>query len=336
MEAQLRSLRLQLAALWAGALRIDPGAYEQRVESLCAELMPLLEQVGQLCSLLMDQCDSWRTRGLERGLAMEVSVLSDVCFMAMSEAATKRRELSALRPELNPLRSLAVCASVLRSVCKALVSVDSQLSRALGEPTAIDMSARLQQSLEIRVAYSILRRTAEATGAPSEGELRMRLKAIELRIQLLSEKELFLRLRLEDRLELRSLQRRLLGWLDGVPDTTSGRRLFQDALGFAQLLTQVNLRQELRDHDTAIVHDMLAQLEGSSATQLTDAQWCSLRPLLGLNDRLDDMLRMDQRDRAPCLQLLRGLADSLRPSRTYELLLSNDDSDVGHHQLLDW
>jgi hypothetical protein len=95
-------------------------------------------------------------------------------------------------------------------------------------------------------------------------------------------------------------------------------RLWQDAVGFTQLLSQVNLRQELREHDAAIVAVCLATLRQSSEQTLSTDFADAMRPLLGLSDGLDELLRFNVRERAAYLPMLSALDAGLRqhdPSR---------------------
>lgn len=324
-RAKLGLIREQLGALWAQVGALEPHAAlldnTQRMQSLRAGLVRALGEIESLGARLMEQCESrvLRLTFGDRRAVRELELVGDVCFMATTETRTKRHALSELSGTDDRARLLSVCSSAFRRARKALISVDGQLSRALGEPQVIDTSSRLQESLEIRVAYSILRRTAEGSAAPADEQLRTRLRAIELRIQLLSEKELFGRLRIDDRLELCALQRRLLDWLSDASDVKAGMRLYQDALGFTQLLAQVNLRQEVRLHDAALIDVALTRIEGCREPRIDEATWSMLRPLLGLHDALDDLIRLDQRERVLCLPVLRGLSDAMTPSRTFTL-----------------
>lgn len=315
----------RLHALLTRLSTIDPFAYERGGEQPVRELRKLLQQalgeLEQLASQLVELCDALdpsaaESDGGERApVASDFGRLSDVCFIAVADTRAKQRDLIRSSFETDSLRVLSVCGSSLRRLRKALASMEAQLSRSLGLRSLVTASNTLEDSLEIRKAYSILRKTAEAAGAPAEGELRARIRAIDLRIEMLSEKSFYPRLRLDDRLQLISLQGRLRRALQSAEDPREELRLWQDAVGFTQLLSQVNLRQELREHDAGIVAAALATLERSAEPTVAAAVTESLRPLLGLHDGLDELLRFGLRERDGYLAILSVLHAGLSQHR---------------------
>jgi hypothetical protein len=312
--------RSRVQALWARLSTIDPYAYERGGEQPVRELRKLLQQslleTEAFATQLMEKCDLLIETDADASTATLVSnhvtQLADVCFIAIAESRAKQRDLIRISFEADPLKVLSVCGSSLRRLRKALAGLELQLARSLGQRCAIDGESTLRDSLEIRKAYSILRKTAEAGGPPSEAEVQARLRAFELRVQLLSEKDIYLRLRLDDRLQLSSLRQRLQAALSGPHDPVAALRLWQDAVGFTQLLAQVNLRQELRDHDATIVDAALKELRQSDEPIASSTFTASLRPLLGLSDELDELLRFDVRERAPYQAVLVALDAGFR------------------------
>jgi hypothetical protein len=103
-------------------------------------------------------------------------------------------------------------------------------------------------------------------------------------------------LRVRDRLQLRDLQRRVLEWLRTDRDTTAGMRVWQDLVGFLEMLAQVNRRQELVDHDTRAVCEAAAKLVGVSHTDLVPAETMALLTSLeGIDEDVDALLASDER-----------------------------------------
>ncbi|HEX6245286.1 MAG TPA: hypothetical protein VFZ61_30400, partial [Polyangiales bacterium] len=309
---------------WRELQAIDPRTHEHlepgAVRGLQHQLDRSLAEIVALAAQLMERCDRQLEAEARSGAAATqcgpaLLALSDVCFMAMAEANGKRGELSRDSQSTDALQSLYIAASALRRARKILTTIDAQVARALGTTPAIDGSARLHESLEIRKQYSILRRSAEAESTPSASELRRRLRVVEMRIGMLATREIYANLRLDDRIELSALRQRIGHWLELPQDVGQGRRLWEDVVGFTHVLTQVNLRQELRAHDTRVVRgalDLLNQ-ESGGATVNTEL-WESMRGLLGLHDALDDALRRDDRDWDRCRALLHALAEQLGTS----------------------
>lgn len=318
-EAELREAKQHVMTRWEQLAEIDPRAFERAESDGAQRFRALIDhqlaQIADFARELMSRCDAQleaHVGGVDAEARTALRALADVSFMALSETNAKRDELSRSVRLLTPLQALSSCGSALRRGRKALVSLDAALSRVLGTGPLIDGRARLAESLEIRRQYSVLRRATEADRPPTRGELGPRLKLFELRIALLREKAVYDQLRLDDRVELRVLQQRLSTWLSGNQDDTEGLRLWQDAVGFTQLLYQVNLRQELREHDALLVAEALALMAIDEHPTLSDAAWNVLKPLLGLHDTLDDLLRRNERDRAQCLAVLHVLSAGLR------------------------
>lgn len=325
-DADLASAVHEVGRLWASLAAIEPRNHESDETPALTHFRELIDRVlsetAEFASELMLHCER-RAEDLSGARAQTLSSLSDTCFMAASETNSKRAELDRAYRHGSPLRTLSACGSALRRARKVLIGVDAELARLLDVRPSIDGTAHLAESLEIRKQYSLLRRTAEADGTPAPDELPRRLRAVELRIGLLCGRDVHDKLRVDDRVELHVLRERLIKWLEGCVDAngsarerdhdlTEGTRLWQDVVGFTHLLYQVNLRQELREHDAAIVHSALLRFERDGDSAMDDALWTSLMPLLGLLDPLDDLLRRNERCPSQCLGLLRVLNESLR------------------------
>jgi hypothetical protein len=224
----METARDRLQTLLARLSGIDPYVYERTGDQPIRELRKLLQQVlgetEQLGTHLMERCDAVSVSPGDTDdrdavpIANELSRLSDVCFMAVADTRTKQRDLIRSSFDTDSMRVLSACGSSLRRLRKALSSIELQLSRSLGVRSGLTSVTTLEDSLEIRKAYSILRKTAEADGPPGPTQVLGRLRAIDLRITLLSEKTIYLRLRLEDRLQLAGLQERLRSALASAAD----------------------------------------------------------------------------------------------------------------------
>ena len=99
-------------------------------------------------------------------------------------------------------------------------------------------------------------------------------------------------MRIDDRLAIRKLQKRILAWLDHEPPKEEeGRRLWQDLVSFARLLSKVNEREELRQHDRKLLLFFDNQFQAARLPDaLTTAQRTELENLVGLDDELDEIL----------------------------------------------
>lgn len=182
----------------------------------------------------------------------------------------------------------------LRQAGKALIALESAICEYEGLPARDRRWVDLKDSLETRRLYGQFRRAILRGGEEGDGELATRLRNAATRIAILRNLELYPFLRIDDRLTIRRLQKRIAAWLAGEGDAgrEAGQRLWQDLVSFARLLTKVNDREELREHDrqvAAAVHRMLFTPE-RPVKRLTEGQLKELERLVGRDDELDELI----------------------------------------------
>lgn len=221
--------------------------------------------------------------------------VADLGFMASIELKQKLARVSQLRPTDDPWRLLAVLGSAGRRVRKSLTAVATVLSAFEGIETPLNFASELASSLEVRRVYARLRESIAEGREPDEDELHARLRGVGTQIAILVGREIYPELRVDDRMELRRLQQRILAWLrtpGGDPERqTEGRRLWQDLSGFARVLAQVSHRQELLEHDAHVVAIAHGALFGGAGRQyVPDRLFERLRALRGLDDDVDRLL----------------------------------------------
>lgn len=204
----------------------------------------------------------------------------------------------ALASALEHKRVWAVAAhadSALRRVGKALIAIESAICEYEGLPARDRRWLDLKDSLETRRLYGQFRRALLRRGDPdSPEELTARLRSAATRIAILRNLETYPFLRIDDRLTIRKLQKRIVAWLRGGGDSDeeSGQRLLQDLVAFARLLTKVNDREELREHDRQVataVHRMLFDSKRPTG-RLHASQLKELERLVGRDDELDQLI----------------------------------------------
>ncbi|MEL7059321.1 MAG: hypothetical protein AAGN46_04750 [Acidobacteriota bacterium] len=182
----------------------------------------------------------------------------------------------------------------LRRVGKSLISIESAVRDFEGLPPVERRWSDLADSLEIRRLYGQFRRSILRGEETLDGEsLQRRLRAASNRIAILRDLKIYPFLRIYDRVPIRRLQKRILAWLErspADPETESeGRRLWSDLRSFAELLRQINNREELREHDRRTVNRIYRLLfePASPPERPLPAHVEDLEKLLGRDDELD-------------------------------------------------
>ena len=204
----------------------------------------------------------------------------------------------------------------LRRAGKGLIMLESTVREYEGlEPVERSWS-KLHDSLEIRRLYCQFRRGILRQGAPGDLDaLTTTLRRAAHRIAILRDRRIYPLMRISDRLPIRRLQKRILTWLKAEPTTDreeQGRRLWGDLVSFAELLIQVNHREELREHDRQVVREWLDTHfpEPASDDRVSRPEThpsplerpaerdhlADLEPLIGCSEELDELLlRPDRR-----------------------------------------
>ncbi|MEM8964502.1 MAG: hypothetical protein AAGD38_23650, partial [Acidobacteriota bacterium] len=145
----------------------------------------------------------------------------------------------------------------------------------------------VEVSLEIRRLYRGLR---QEIAARPDSTLEERLRPVLYRLVAFREQRVYPFLRVDDRVYLRQLVRRILEWLNSDhQDPEEGKRLWEDLTSFTRILAQVSYRQELREHDRELVAKVHHALFGSRPALSRVPDWCftDMEALLGLDDDLD-------------------------------------------------
>ncbi|RMH20496.1 MAG: hypothetical protein D6696_08020 [Acidobacteria bacterium] len=242
--------------------------------------------------------------------------IEDLAFFARAELREALDVLVRSMTANNVLMTASHCESGLRRARRALVSVEA----ALYTYEELEVPARdwvdVEVSLQIRKLYRNLRQDIVARPFDGEGVQEDLVRAVLYRLVAFRELRIYPYLRVDDRVFLRDLLRRMLDWLNSKGrDVDEARSLWQDLTGFAQILAQVSYRQELREHDYQLVAQAYHQLFGKD--QIPDAVprplLDELDALLGLDDELDRLILEPSAHsvsawRAP----LRRLLDDLR------------------------
>jgi hypothetical protein len=239
--------------------------------------------------------------------------VADVAFFGATELRSKRVRLEHLRADMDGWDVVAECGSGVRRVVKSLSALEAALCEAERLPRQLGYASELSNSLEVRRQYTRLRAVVASGGEVDACSLVRHLRKAGTAIAMLIGRDIYPELRVHDRRRIRELQARILDWLRaegrGEASVQDGLRLWQDLVGFAGLLAQVSRRQELVEHDTAVIDAALGRLCQGAA--LDEALRARLSALRGLDDELDAWLTEGSGD----FGLLGRMLERLRQAR---------------------
>jgi hypothetical protein len=222
---------------------------------------------------------------------MAVREIADLAFLARGELKSCLQELEQARDQNDILQMASHCDTGLRRLRKALVSVESAMYEFEGGEAPVRKWFDINLSLDIRQAYSRLRRRIlEVT--PTDETLDQNFADVEQGFAELRGFKIYPLLRIDDRVQMRALNKRISQWRSGQPlDLQAGHRLWQDLTGFAELLAAVSHRQELREHDRRLIARANHALHrGRGNGDVPPALLKELRQLEGLDQEVDHLL----------------------------------------------
>lgn len=292
---------------------------EERLDAL--ENQPFDQALPDLIPALHDL--SYRaTASLERmldsydGREGEAESLVGLIFFALHELRKRQDRLLRLAAKSLDLALIAECGGLLRNLKRALAAVQALMSKIEGLPPKEAPVRDLHLALEVRSAYAKFRGEIVQIAGRNRAEPQFAgaaLQSAATSIAKLIGRDIFTGLRLTDRIELRALQRRILAWRTAGGDPIEAQRLWQDLYGYVQLLQKVNLRQELLEHDRAVLAQIeeLAGAADSSAPGLEPALRRRAATLVGRDDALDALLH-GQPSATQLLAVLRALRGQLQ------------------------
>ena len=215
-------------------------------------------------------------------------LVGDVCFASTLELRRVVRELeTATDPD-----DLAVAAETARRKLRRGIRAVLEGAREAGDPDILGgehqgrhQVADLAPALVVRRLYATFRRALrEPTDDSPEATLMAVRYAGGALAELLTSTD-YAELRASDRIVLRRLRERVLAWAREKRSVVEGRRILADVATTADLLRDINRRQELRVHDRAVID---RTIDGPSDD--VGAWLDALTALVGLDDELDHLL----------------------------------------------
>ncbi len=249
------------------------------------------------------------------------SDVADLAYMSRMELLAIRDALATSLAANKVWKVLSYADAGLGRTERALLAINTSIREVEGLPADQPVQLNLEDSLVIRRQYALFRRALGRPGNPEGEPLRHALKGIATHIAALRNLRVYSLLRIDDRRRIRELQKRILEALraDGPGAEEERRVLWQDLIACADLLMEVNRREELVEHDRHRVLEAYQTLfqSGAPPAFLPLSVRSQLEPLLGRDPELDSILLDPKRcesamSRRPLERLRAQLAPSIR------------------------
>lgn len=282
-----------------GIRRFEEAGSVELVANLTPSVLRLLERACDVLGILLSRYESQDDDAQSEIFSEQEVVplratprppsaaIGDLAFVAIAELRQHQHRLQAHHGTQEAKDIISDCGSALRAIRKSLYAIEPLLCEV--EQTPRTLPPRLHTSLLVRRQYHKLWSFAAAAGDVEPATARAALRGADTRIAMLTGNSVYHQLREDDRFRIRELQSRILEWLRDGDDELVATRLWQDFALFVEMLRQVNLREELIEHDRKLLRTSAAALQTLGEHVVSEV--CdSLSALRGLDDGLDAML----------------------------------------------
>lgn len=213
-------------------------------------------------------------------------------FLAHLDLGQLEGRFEALAQTADPVTMIIECDAALRAIHGALYAMSIALAHAEQALPSVNADPELESSLRLRKTYVSFREKIRSIDEPSAESVLHALRAVASALAWLVADETYRDMRAQDRMQLRSLQRRIASWLGAeTTDSALGLSLFREAASFVETLRQVNWRQELVRHDIQVLRR--AAIFGERAErgrEFPNDLAAALGRLGGLNAEVDRLL----------------------------------------------
>lgn len=275
-----------------------------RVRSLMEESLELMREIGDLYDAESHEApldapgaedDFLREIGAAISSELATREVSNLAFVVRAQLMETYEALVSALANRYAWVVASHADAGLRRVSRGLLTLETAMREYEGLPQAERRWHDLKDSLETRRLYGQFRRAILRSDQNPAEDLAARLRGAGNRIAILRDLKIYPFLRIYDRLPIRRLQKRILAWID-QPESSQkdeeGRNLWSDLVSFAELLIQINNREDLREHDrktVARLHRVLFEAR-QAPTRILPSHLADLELLLGRDEDLDRII----------------------------------------------
>jgi hypothetical protein len=295
------------------ARRVDLRTYEEKESSVIrGELVPAVQKIAERGLFVLAEVTSAFPqddpdiglpvgdfyRNIDSSMAGEADSgkTPDLCFIARMEIRTKADALrrSVQKDSEGTWEVLAKCGSIVRRLCKALTAVERSICEVGNLQPELDYVTEIARAVEVRKLYRRFLRDISKAELQSETlEVGERLRRAGNAIARVTGHRMYEALRFSDRYQFHQLHQRIAAWQreDGK-SSEAGSRILKDIHAFGELLIQINNRQELQEHDRALINEIWsAILQPDNPQKVLSAEiFQRLQGLLGRDQELDGLI----------------------------------------------
>ncbi|MEM6794960.1 MAG: hypothetical protein AAF725_13355 [Acidobacteriota bacterium] len=268
--------------------------------SLDPALVPnILAMLRETAQTLHDVTERFETAPPERGSStLKPQEVADLAFVCRSELVELESSLSQVSKANNLWQTAAEADRAVARALRAMIPIEGLLREYSGLEPVPRRWFDLDDALTIRRRFIdlwLITRRRSKSEPPSGDGLRAAFESLAGRIAALRKDAIYPYLRIDDRLQIRALQKRILAQLEKGVDPEEGPRLWQDASGFFDLLMHIHRREELREHDRLVAGRVYRRIYDlvNVPERLPEEDHLKLMDLASIEPSLDELLLRD-------------------------------------------
>jgi hypothetical protein len=289
-----RVYALFAASQRVGIHRYDQGGGADITQHLTPVIATLLDRTCAVLHDTFERCDPRPGATTLAPAKPPSSRAGELAFVAQAELRQQQQRLARHRADREVAELVRDCGGALRAIQKALYAVEPMLCALERIPRFLPDP--LNVSLQVRRYYREFWRFAMVRGEQPSANVRSALRGAGTSIAVLIGSEIYSLLRDDDRLAIAELQTHILdclrrdaGNVAASEPTPLELEVWREFLRFADRLRQVNSREELVEHDRALLDHALIELDQRGDEGLVEVH-VMLNNLLGLDDGLDEVI----------------------------------------------
>lgn len=188
--------------------------------------------------------------------------VADLAFVCRSELRELTKGFEAAVEDGSLWKIAAAHDAVVSRAVRALIPIETTLREYGGLPSLLRQWFDLDDALEIRRQFANFWIAMKKDGEPTGATVKEVLLEVTRMIATLRRDPIYPYIRIDDRLEIRAVQKRIFGFVEdkGADPGVDGLRIYQDVSGFFDLLLHRHRREELVENDRFLVDSIIREV----------------------------------------------------------------------------
>lgn len=286
-EGESRLLLDSLRNVLQSLQRLELFEFEEySVEELRKRLVPFVERGARLSMQLLG-------RAIDRYTEIGAEELVDVCVVARVQVSAGG---GALLEGDDALETLSHCNHTRGAVIAAIYATDEAICRHEGWESLPRTATSLPSGITARRAYARFRALLRNVELDTSLTVERRLQQVTDAIQAMVDPPMGKKLRVNDRIQLRRTRQQIVKWLDEPNrDELEAEAHWNNVVTVSELLMMINHRQELLQHDLAVLERCALLLGAIPALEVDRELITDLATLQGRDPELDRWIAILER-----------------------------------------